>query len=451
MTNQLSSSRSTFLRSFLRMTLTIALQNLIVYGVNLADNIMIGAYSEPAMSGVALVNQIQFLLQMLVSGAGEGVVVLASRAWGRGDIGEVKRASSVGMRFGLGAAALLFAVLLLFPYQVLRLLTPEEAVISEGVRYLRIICYTYPIFAVTNILLASLRSVETVKIGFYVSLSTLVINVCLNSIFIYGRLGAPELGAVGAAIATLSSRAVELVIVILYIAKADKKLGLKLKDFASCEKTCLASYTRVSIPVMLSGGMWGIAQTVQTGILGHLGESAIGANSIAATVFSVLTVVTYGSASATAVLIGKAIGEGKDEKTLQSYANRLQLIFVGIGVATGIALFLFKDFIIGFYNITPETRELALAFMTVLSVTVVGTAYQMATLTGIVRGGGDTSFTLKNDSFFMWVIVIPSALVSAFLLDLSPVIVFACLKCDQILKCTVAVVKVNFGRWIKKV
>ncbi|MBO5273909.1 MAG: MATE family efflux transporter, partial [Clostridia bacterium] len=133
MTNQLSSSRSTFLRSFFRMTLTIALQNLIVYGVNLADNIMIGAYSEPAMSGVALVNQIQFLLQMLVSGAGEGVVVLASRAWGRGDIGEVKRASSVGMRFGLGAAALLFAVLLLFPYQVLRLLTPEEAVISEGV------------------------------------------------------------------------------------------------------------------------------------------------------------------------------------------------------------------------------------------------------------------------------------------------------------------------------
>lgn len=446
-----TSSASSFFRPFFRMTLTIALQNLIVYGVNLADNIMIGAYSESAMSGVALVNQIQFLLQMLVSGAGEGLAVLASRAWGRGDIDEVKSATSVGMRFGLGASALLFFAVLLFPESILGLLTPEKAVIAEGVAYLRIICYTYPVFALTNMLLASLRSVETVKIGFFVSLSTLVINVCLNGILIYGRLGAPELGVVGAAIATLISRIAELVIILVYLAVGEKKLHLKLRDFASCERTCLVSYTRVSIPVMLSGGMWGIAQTVQTGIIGHLGESAIGANSIAATVFSVLTVVTYGSASAAAVLIGKAIGEGKDEKTLGHYASRLQLIFLAIGIATGALLFLFKDFIIGFYRITPETKELALAFMTVLSVTVVGTAYQMATLTGIVRGGGDTSFTLKNDSFFMWVIVIPSALAAAFLFELSPIVVFICLKCDQILKCAVAAVKVNFGRWIKRV
>ena len=188
---------------------------------------------------------------------------------------------------------------------------------------------------------------------------------------------------------------------------------------------------------------------VQTAILGHMGMTTIGANSIAVTVFQVLTVITYGSASAASVLIGKTIGEGNVGRVRQ-YAKTLQVLFVLIGAATGLVLFLCRDAVLLLYSgVSQEIRLLARQFMTVLSVTVCGTAYQMAVLTGVVRGGGDTRFVMINDLIFMWGLVLPLSLAAAYLWGWPPVAVFICLKCDQLLKCLVAVVKVNRYKWIR--
>ena len=282
----------------------------------------------------------------------------------------------------------------------------------------------------------------------------------LNYILIYGHFGAPELGAAGAAIATLTSRIVEFVIVVVYLAFFDKKLSLKAKDLLSfpIDREIFRKFIKAGLPVILSGGSWGIAQGMQTAILGRLTDSVISANSIATTVFSIMSVLLYGSATATSVMIGKTIGQwaeaGRDEASLLTEikvrSRWLQARFLVLGAITGTALFLMKDIIINAYNILPETRELALLFMTVLSITVVGTSYQMPCLTGIVRGGGDTKFVLFNDIIFMWCIVLPSAFLAAFMLELHPVWIFFCLKSDQILKCFVAVVKVNRYKWVKK-
>ena len=436
--------------AFFRMTLTIALQNAIVYSVNLADNIMVGRYNQVTMSGIALVNQIQFFLQMLIMGAGDGIVVIASRFWGGRDTASIRKTASIGMYVGLFFASVLWGVVYFFPSQVLGLLTPEQAVIAEGVKYMRIVCFSYILFAVTNILLATLRSVESVRIGFYVSLAALISNVLLNYTLIYGHFGFPEMGGKGAALATVLSRCVELVVVLLYFILADKKIGMKLSDYGRMDRQAFGQYLKVSMPVVASGAAWGIAQFAQTAVLGHLGETAIAANSISSTVFSIVTVVIYGAASATAVVIGKALGEGKRDK-MPEYSRSLQVIYIGLGLITGLLLFLIKDPIVSFYRINEETHQLALQFMTVLSVTVVGTAYQMTSLSGIVRGGGDTSFILYNDLIFIWLIVIPSAVLAAFVFHTPPVIVFICLKCDQILKCFVAVYWVNSYRWIKKI
>ncbi|MHB1152006.1 MAG: MATE family efflux transporter [Eubacteriales bacterium] len=440
----------TLYKRFFVMTLTIALQNVIVYGVNLADNIMIGAYNQTAMSGIALVNQIQFFLQMIIMGIGEGIVIISSRYWGQKDINGIKHVASVGMRIALASAFLLWLAVFLFPSQVLRLFTPEISVIAEGIKYARIVCFSYLLFAVTTILLATMRSVETVKIGFYVSLTAMFTNIILNYLLIYGIGIFPELGGRGAAIATLIARGAELIVVFIYVGVIDKKLMLRLRDYLSFKRDILITYMKISLPLIASSAMWGVAQGTQTGILGRLGEATIAANSIASTVFQIISVVIYGAASATSVIIGKTLGEGK-RSYISEYTRTLQVIYIGLGLLTGTAMFIFKDFIIGFYNITPETYKLALQFMTVSSVTVIGTAYQMTCLTGIARGGGDTKIILINDTIHMWLIVIPAAALSAFVFGFSPVVVFICLKSDQILKCAVAAYWVNSYRWVKKI
>ena len=129
----------------------------------------------------------------------------------------------------------------------------------------------------------------------------------------------------------------------------------------------------------------------------------------------------------------------------------MQVLYLVIGVLTGLGLYFSKNALLSFYTISPETRALSVQFMNILAITIVGTSYQMAALTGIVRGGGDTKFVLYNDLIFMWLIVLPLSALAAFALHLSPAWVFLCLKSDQVLKCFVAVVKVNRYTWIRRI
>ena len=437
-----------FYKSFFSMTAVIALQNLVTFAVNLADNIMIGGYSQDALSGVAMVNQIQFLVQMIVMGVGGGIVALGAQYWGRNKAEPIRRITSIGLVLALLLSILMTLTVFFFPRQTLCILTDEPAVISEGVRYLKIICFSYALFAVTNTFLASLRSVETVHIGFVVTLAALAVNVFLNYGLIYGRMGMPEMGVEGAALATLISRFVEFAIVTGYIFLIDRKICWRGKDLFHLSPALFRDYLRVGLPLILSNGLWGIAMGAQTAILGRLGSDTIAANSIVTTIFQIVTVVTYGSANASSVIIGKTVGEG-DIPRVKAYSKTLQVIYLFIGILTGVAMWFSKDLVIDLYSVTETARKLVVQFIGILSVTVVGTSYQMACLTGIVTAGGDTRFVLINDLIHQWLIVLPSAFLTAFVLHTPVWVTYACLKSDQILKCVVAAIKVNRYRWIR--
>ena len=178
---------------------------------------MLGTYSELALSGATLVNQLQFILQSLVVSIGGGVAVLGAQYWGKGQISPIRRISSIALKFGVLMGAAFWVITFFLPGPVLNLFTSDQSVVAEARQYLSIMCYTYLIYAVSNTLMYSLQSVETASVGTVMSLSTLCINVCLNYILIFGHFGAPELGIRGAAIATLTSRVVELVIILTYL------------------------------------------------------------------------------------------------------------------------------------------------------------------------------------------------------------------------------------------
>lgn len=202
---------------------------------------------------------------------------------------------------------------------------------------------------------------------------------------------------------------------------------------------------------MMSSLSWGIAMSVQGAIIGRLVESAIAANSIATTIFQIATVITYASGNVACVLIGKTIGENGSLDLIKRRSKNLQLIFLAIGVASSAILLICKGLIIDFYNATPETYAITNQFIWVLSVTIIGTSYEAPALCGIVSGGGETAFVLKNDFIFMWLIVLPLSALSAFVFKFPVWVTFACLKADQVLKCIVAYVKVNRYNWIKSV
>ena len=444
-------SDKSFYKAFFAMTFTMALQNLIVFGVNLADSVMMGAYSETALSGVGICNNIQFFLNMAASGISSGMTVIASQYWGKREKKPILRVSAVAIWIGIIFTAVIFAFAAIAPETLIRLFTDKEAVIAQSVEYLDVIKHTYLMFTLSTILLSVLRSVETVKIGFYVSLSSFAVNIFLNYVLIYGKLGMPEMGIRGAAVATLVSRAIELAVILIYILLIDKKLEMRIRDLLAADKQMFRDYFKTGLPLMMSSVSWGIAMSIQGAIIGRLIESAIAANSIATTLFQVATVICYASSNVACVLIGKTIGENKPMEIIKQRSKNLQLIFLAIGVASSAILLISKNLIIDFYNATPQTVEITNQFIWVLCVTVIGTAYEAPCLCGIVSGGGETSFVLKNDIIFMWLIVLPLSFLSAFVFKFPVVVTFACLKADQVLKCAVAVVKVNKFNWVKTV
>ncbi len=437
-----------FYRTFFPLLLTIALQQLAALTVNLVDNLMLGAYSELALSGATLVNQLQFVLQQIAAGIGLGIVVLASQYWGQGRTDPIRRIIAIGMKFGFAAGLVFFLLTTLIPRQVLSLFTDDGAVIEEGLRYLQIMRWTYLLFSVSNSLMYAFQSVETAMIGTLMSLSTIVINACLNYVFIFGNLGAPELGVTGAAFATLVSRTAELLIILLYAFERDRKLRMKPRDLLGFDRAYLRDYVRVSTPVIVSGLLWGVAQAAQTAVLGHIGAQVIAANSIAVTVSQVFAVFGMACANVASVVTGKTVGEGKLDK-VRAYSKTMQGIFLVLGLTLGVLLFLFKDPILGVYRISEETRTLTLQFLTILSVTTVGSCYEYPVEGGIIGGGGSTRYAAVTDNLFMWLFTIPSAVLSAFVFHFPPAVTYCFLKADQLLKCIPNGITVNRYRWVK--
>ena len=491
-----------FYRDFFAMWIVLVLQNVITLSVNLADNMMLGGYSETALAGVAAVNQIQFVYQQLLISFGEAAVILGTQYYGKNRMEPVKSLARGAMYSGVLLSAALFLAASLIPRHLMLIFTTDEAVIAEGVTYLGVIRFTYLIFAVAQILIYTLRIVGSVRISLYLSLTALVVNCFWNYALIYGRFGMPSLGTEGAAIATLISRAVELAVLIGYIVLFEKKLCLNWRDYLPygrktaavtedktdygrtvaavedspdarrteknarrsrrkaaldpeadsavlSERTLAGDYIRVMLPLMFVNALWGLNNAAQNAILGHMTSRAIAANSVAATLFLLVKSTAQGSAATASFYTGKTIGEG-DFDRLKLYARTWQVLFLGIGVLSGVALFFLRIPVLSFYKLEPDTMQLAESFLLILSVIIVTMSYQMPVNAGIIKGGGDIRYAVTLDVISIWCIVIPASWAAAFVFHASPVTVVWCLNADQVFKAVPAFIKCNFGHWARK-
>lgn len=438
-----------FYKNFFGICLLLVLQNVVTISINLADNMMLGAYSETALSGVAAVNQIQFVYQQILMALGDGAVIVCSQYWGKGLIQPMKRICAFAMYAGLLTALVLFLIVSVFPKQTLGLFTIDDIIVEEGVSYLCIIRFTYPFFAVTILLLATLRSTGNVKIAFWLSVMTFLINCGLNSVFIYGRFGAPEMGAAGAAVGTLCARIAECITLIFYVIRGENHLKLKLTDYFQIDRALIKDYLKIAAPILLVQTLWGLNTALQTVVLGHMTSEAIAANSIASTLFLLVKSAAVGASATASVIIGKSIGSG-DLELVKVYSRLMQRIFLLIGIVGGVLLFWIRIPILRLYNLTPDTMEMANQFLIILCVVFVGMSYQMPTNNGIIRGGGNPMFVVKMDLVSIWMIVLPISFVMAFVVKASPAIVVCCLNADQIFKCIPGYLMSNYGNWIRK-
>ncbi|MCF0142348.1 MAG: MATE family efflux transporter [Parasporobacterium sp.] len=439
----------TFYKTLFSMMIIVALQNLVAYSVNMADNIMLGSYSQNALSGAATVNQIFFIVQQFALSFGNALVTLSAQYWGEKRPGPIRTLTFFALKLGAAVGIVLILICLIIPGPLLSLFTSSQAIIDEGTKYMSIIVWTFLLYFFSQILMAALRAVGTVKISFWISVVSLIVNVGINYVLIFGKFGFPEMGITGAAIGTIIARFIELGIVVFYILFKDKKLNLFRKAPFTDSAALRKDYIKVYIPIMCASVLWGFSVPVQTAILGHLSSDAIAANSVATTFYQYLKVVTLAMSSTSAVMIGNAIGQ-RNMARIRSDARTLSVIDVAIGVFLALLLIVLKNPLLSLYNLNDSALQMAGNLIMIMSLIMVGMSYQMPVSFGIIQGGGDTKFTMKMNLICTWLIVVPLSFAAAFWWKLPVEWVVVVVQSDQIFKCLPTWLHFRKYTWMKK-
>ncbi|EIF6297224.1 MATE family efflux transporter [Clostridium perfringens] len=439
-----------FYRLLFSIALPIAVQNLITFMVSMVDTLMVGALGEIQLSAVSIANNLFFVLTILMFGLAGGSNIMISQYWGKGNVKTIHKILAIMYRVCLLITGIFIFIALFLPKYFMGIFTTDKAVIDFGASYLRIVCIGYLFYSITNCTIMMLRSVKTVSISIIVYTASLVVNSILNWIFIFGNLGAPELGIRGAAIATVCARITEFSIVLVFMFIYERKIGLKIEHLLKLDKEILKDYVGLCTPVLCNELLWAIGASMISVIVGRMGTEVVAANSINGVAHQFVTVFIFGMSNATAVIIGNTIGEGKKEKA-KEYAYSIGIFSVVMGCISGLMILLIKPFVVNFYNVSYSTKLIAMEIMTVTSGIIVFQSLASNFMMGVLRGGGDAKFVLINDLIFMWLVAIPGGFFVAFVLELPVALVFLVIKCDEILKSLTSVYRVISGKWINDV
>lgn len=439
-----------FYRSVFALVVPLAIQNLINVGVTAADVIMLGKVGEKVLSGASLAGQIQFIMTLIFMGITSGATVLTAQYWGKKDTRTIERVLGIGLSAGLVTAFVFAVAALTIPELLMHIYTNDPVVIKEGVKYLKIVGCSYLFMAFTQVYLNIMRSIERVLIATIVYAISLLINICFNSVLIFGLFGFPVMGIKGAAIATLISRVVEALIVLWYAHVRNKIVRIRIRDLYKIDKLLFKDYLVYAMPVVLNELMWGLGSSANTAVIGHLGSAAVAANSVAQVARQLATVVVFGVAHATAIYLGKTIGERRMEEA-KAYAKRFLWLSMILGFVGGLLILVSAPIANAALALTEEAKSYLTFMFFVMSYFTFAQAINGTLVIGVFRSGGDTKFGLIMDVSTMWGFSILLGAIAAFYFRASVFIVYFLLMSDELVKVPLTIKRYVSYKWLKDV
>lgn len=439
-----------FYRTILFLALPIVAQNMITIGVNIMDTVMLGSYGETQLSGSSLANDFINIFHILCMGMGGGAAVLTAQFWGAGDRASIRKAVTIMLRICLGIIAAFTLVTIFFPEEIMSIFTDDMAVIEKGAIYFRWSIPQYFLLGISLTLTMILRSLRKVTIPLITSIISFFVNILCNYIFIFGKLGFPEMQIAGAALGTVCARIVEVLVIGGYFFAVEKDIGYRIRDFFRPCGDLLSRYLKYSFPVICSDGLLAIGNSMVSIIIGHISTEFVAANAIISTIVRLSTVFTQGLGQASSTITGNTLGEGDREKTYRQGVTMVALSVI-IGVFAGGIILLMAPWIIGMYEITEVTGAVAWELMYAVAIMVVFQSMQSVLTKGILRGGGDTKFCMFADAAFLWIVSIPVGALCGLVLHADPFVIYISLKLDWAIKSLVCLGRVKSRKWMRRV
>lgn len=436
--------------------LPMILQNLVTNFMALADSFMVGALGETELAAVTMANSVFYVLSLIIFGIQSGTGVLVAQYYGKGRLDAINRIMGMGYYVSLGLTALIALLSFFFPMQLMQLVTNNPDLWEPGAEYARIVGFSYVCMAFSGVYIAVQRSMENPGLGAILLTVSGALNILLNYMFIFGKWGAPAMGCAGAAVATLLSRVLEVLVVTGCFFRS-KRLPVKPGLMLRPGRIIAGDFIKYSLPVVLNEGMWSLAMSLFSIIMGHMPNSTpiLAAYTIAGNIDRMAAVALFAAGNATAVIIGRDIGCGD---TKEIYGKGVALNFVcfvtgiiSMGLLLTIRATLLDGFIFPLMDISAEAGELAKMMLAFIAVVMPLRSLNLCNIVGVFRGGGDVRYGLICDIGPLYCVCLPAAALCGLVFGLGITAVYVCICLDDFCKVFLCLPRLRSGKWINSV
>ena len=433
----------------------ILVQNVITNFVNLLDNIMVGQIGTESMSGVAIVNQLLFVFNLCIFGGLAGPGIFTAQYCGKGDMEGVRSTVRIKLFIAAGAVAVFAAALLMKGGDLISLFLHEgqdtldlSATLRHGQAYLRVMIWQMLPFALMQVYSSSLRETGETLLPMKAGIAAVLVNLCLNWVLIFGKLGAPALGVGGAAIATLIARIVECAIVLIWshrhLARAPFVPGL-YKTLHVPGKL-IRQVAVMGAPLLANEVLWSTGMTMLNQCYSVRGLEVVSATNISSTVSNLFFCAFFAIGNTISILVGHYLGAGELERAVDE-DRKLVTVSVLINIVIGALMALLAPLVPEIYNTTPTVKALAAQLMLVSSLLMPFHAFTNASYFTL-RAGGQTGITFLFDSGFIWVLNVPLAFVLSRFTDMPIVTMYLCVQSLELVKCVLGLVLLRSKKWV---
>lgn len=438
-----------FYSQIFKLVLPIVLQNLLSAAVSSADVVMLNYVGQSSISAVSLASQYAGILFMVYYGLGTGASMLCAQYFGKGDMRAIETVQGIALRFSIIISVIFTGMVLFIPEPMMQVFTSDPELITLGASYLRIVSVSYLCWGIIEIYLSVLRSIGRVVISTVLNMLAFTLNVLLNAVFIFGLFGAPKLGVAGVALATSISRVIELIGCFI-VSFFSKDIKLKPSCLLVRNKLLFQDFLHLSLPALGNDVSWGVAFSMYSVIIGHLGSDAVAANSFVVVARNFGTILCFGIASAGSILLGKIIGENRIEDARLG-AKKLMKLTVISGAIGGLLILAATPFILSHATLS-ETAMGYLKYMLLINTYyVMGAAVNTTLIAGVFRAGGDSRFGFICDTIDMWCYAVPLGFLAAFVFKLPVLFVYFLLCTDEFVKWPWVIRHYRSGKWLKNI
>lgn len=440
-----------FLKTMLAIAIPIALQNLITSSLNMVDTLMITSLGQSsAIAAVGLANQVFFFYTLITFGINSGSSIFISQYWGKRDISSIRKVLGLSISLSTFAGIIFTIAGFFFPEFIMGLLIKEPEVIKLGSEYLKIVSLSYIITAIGFSYSIALRSTGRPKLPMRISGISFIVNTIFNYLLIFGKFGFPELGIKGAALGTLIARIVEILLILYAVYKDHGPLSASIKQLLDWNKEFVTKYLVTVAPVVINEGFWSLGQVLYSVAYARIGEEATAAVQLTVTIQNVFFVLVRGLASACAVLVGNKIGEGEKEKAYD-YAISFLIMSSFLGLILGLIMAFTPDLTLKlFRNLDPNLYSIARNILVVMGLTFFIRTSNSTIIVGILRGGGDTRFSMFLEMGAVWLVGVPLAFTGALIFKWPVEYVFLLVVSEEVVKFIIGIPRVLSKKWMKE-